>query len=356
MVLNSVNNPDRDGTADMLKGLAVIFMIQVHVMEQFATPDTSACMIGKISMFLGGPPCAPVFMAVMGYFLGFSSKPLTHYIKRGILLFLGGILLNTARSANLLVRILSGESNLDPWFFIFGADILTLAGISLMVTGFLRLVLKNKAVFYLLLAVMVAGISPVFDTMVSKGPVQSYVFAFFRGPSEWSYFPLFPWYAYVLTGYSFCLFIRRNYFARNIRLRDQFVYFVPFWILVVATIPFASGVANKLSGPGGYYHHGLLYFCWILLFMVAYLVPVKLLEEKYGNHAVSRFIKWTGKNVTLIYVIQWLIIGNIATVLYRTQDLFRVIAWTAGIATATFLTAILFLRIRQLFNKNVKNV
>jgi uncharacterized membrane protein len=65
---------DRDGTADLLKGFAVLFMIQVHIMEQFATPDTCNSIIGKISMFLGGPFCAPVFMAVMGYFLAFSSK------------------------------------------------------------------------------------------------------------------------------------------------------------------------------------------------------------------------------------------------------------------------------------------
>ncbi|MEI7897648.1 MAG: heparan-alpha-glucosaminide N-acetyltransferase domain-containing protein [bacterium] len=67
------NRINGNGTADLLKGIAVLFMIQVHIMEQFASPDTCNSLIGKISMFLGGPPCAPVFLAVMGYFLVFQA-------------------------------------------------------------------------------------------------------------------------------------------------------------------------------------------------------------------------------------------------------------------------------------------
>ena len=80
------NRVYRDGTADLLKGFAVLFMIQVHIMEQFATPDIFNSSIGKISMFLGGPPCAPVFMAVMGYFLAKSSRPFIYFLKRALAL------------------------------------------------------------------------------------------------------------------------------------------------------------------------------------------------------------------------------------------------------------------------------
>lgn len=132
----------RNGTADLLKGIAVLLMIQVHIMEQFADPGLYNSTLGKISLFLGGPACAPVFMAVMGYFLASSHKSMKGFMVRGLMLFAGGIMLNTGRSANLLIQVFQGESELNPWHFIFGADILTLAGLSILVIGLLRLLLK----------------------------------------------------------------------------------------------------------------------------------------------------------------------------------------------------------------------
>jgi len=41
-------------------------MVQVHIMELFARQDIFEDTVGKISLFFGGPPAAPVFMAVMG--------------------------------------------------------------------------------------------------------------------------------------------------------------------------------------------------------------------------------------------------------------------------------------------------
>ena len=52
-----INN--RNGTADLLKGIAVLLMIQVHIMEQLAEYDLFNSRFGEISLFLGGPACAP---------------------------------------------------------------------------------------------------------------------------------------------------------------------------------------------------------------------------------------------------------------------------------------------------------
>jgi len=341
------NRNNRDGTADLLKGFAVLFMIQVHIMEQFATPDTFNSTIGKISMFLGGPPCAPVFMAVMGYFLAKSSRPLVYFLKRGALLFMGGILLNTARSANLLVRIVNGEFNLDPWFFIMGADILTLAGLSLILTGILRLVLKNKAVFYFLLAVLVAAISPLLNQPGSSGIIPEYTITFLWGNAAWSYFPLFPWYSYVLTGYAFRLFIQQTQVVNKVDLQNHFIFFIPLWIGVIITLPYAAGIAHDLNGTSGYYHHGIIYFGWVILFIISYLVVMKLVDIHYGDRMIIQGVKWIGKEVTMLYVIQWLIIGNVATILYRTQDLIQITAWFLLIALATILIGWLYVKIRN---------
>jgi uncharacterized membrane protein len=332
------NRPYRDGTADLLKGLAVLLMIQVHIMEQFVTTDTHGSVIGKVSMFLGGPACAPVFLAVMGYFLAFSEKPLAYFLKRGGLLFLAGILLNIGRSGHLLIEIIRGETTLDPWFFIMGADILTLAGLSLIFTGLLRLILKHNGWLYLSAALLVAGITPLLNKIASSGTVGVYITAFFWGTSEWSYFPVFPWLGYVLAGYAFHLLLFQIPFLNRFDVQKQLLYIIPLWIAIMITIPYASVITHNLSGPGGYYHHGILFFIWTLLFMISYLVLVKLTEIIYGEQGVVMFIKWIGRKVTSLYVIQWLIIGNLATWLYCTQDLFQFAAWFILVTTATLVT------------------
>jgi uncharacterized membrane protein len=52
---------------DLLKGLAIILMIQVHITELFLDHAGRESIVGKISLFLGGPFTAMVFMIVMGY-------------------------------------------------------------------------------------------------------------------------------------------------------------------------------------------------------------------------------------------------------------------------------------------------
>ncbi len=327
----------RDGTADLLKGLAVLFMIQVHLMEQFVTPDIYNSLIGKVSMFLGGPVCAPVFLAVMGYFMATSAKPLSYFLKRGGLLFLGGILLNTARSANLLLQITQGKVNLDPWFFIMGADILTLAGISLILTGFLRLLFRDLTWLYFVFAVAIAAVSPWLHQPPSSGIILKYVIPFLWGEADWSYFPVFPWFAYVLTGYAFRLFLAQTPIVNNLELQHQYIYFVPVFIGVIITLPYAAGITQHLEGAGGYYHHGIVFFGWVLMFMTAYLVLVKLFEATHGNNRTAGVIKWIGQKVTTLYVIQWLIIGNLATWLFRSQGLLQFIGWFAIVTAATLL-------------------
>ncbi|MEI7980245.1 MAG: heparan-alpha-glucosaminide N-acetyltransferase domain-containing protein [Bacteroidota bacterium] len=346
MTDQSGNITRRDGTADLLKGVAVLLMIQVHLTEQFGSPDMYNSMIGKISMFLGGPPCAPVFMAVMGYFLACSAKPLTYFLKRGSLLFLGGILLNVTRSANLLSRIMLGKADLDPLFFILGVDILALAGLSLILTGILRLVLKERSWLYFLVAIMVAFVSPLLDKTGFTGTARAYLMAYLWGTAEWSYFPLFPWFAYVLTGYAFHLFLKGSPFIKNIEIQNHLVYFIPLWIVIIVTLPYAAGITHNLGGPGGYYHHGILFYGWVVLFMIAYLILVKSAETLYGDHKIIKMIRWAGQKVTSLYVIQWIIIGNMATLLYKSQNLLQLVVWFVIVTAFTLLTGWLVQKIR----------
>ncbi|HPF50375.1 MAG TPA: hypothetical protein PK335_02315, partial [Draconibacterium sp.] len=49
------------------------------------------------------------------------------------------------------------------------------------------------------------------------------------------------------------------------------------------------------------------------------------------------FLRWLGNNITAFYIIQWLIIGNIATAIYQTKPISQYIFWFAGIFSITVL-------------------
>ena len=337
----------RNGTADLLKGIAVLLMIQVHIMEQLAEVDLYNSTLGKISLFLGGPTCAPVFMAVMGYFLASSKKSVKGFILRGLMLFAGGILLNMGRSANLLIQIFQGESDLNPWHFIFGADILTLAGLSILVIGLIRILFKTHYLPYILTGSAIVAMSQYVTLVPTSTGFLKYLGAFLWGGAEWSYFPLLPWMAYILTGYAFRLIIGNVQLVKKIDIKEHFYFAIPLWLMILITIPWASRITSDLAGPGGYYHHGILFFLWTLVLMTSYLVIVLLIESEYREHKLGLAIKWMGAQVTTIYFIQWLIIGNIATILYRSQHLFQVAAWFPAITAMSILIGFVYIKLKH---------
>jgi uncharacterized membrane protein len=317
----------RNQTADLLKGFAVIFMIQVHIMEQFAQQGIFDGVMGKISLFFGGPPCAPVFMTVMGYFLFSPDKPISYYLKRGLVLFAGGILLNTGRSVNLFMHIYNGSNNSDPCFYIFGVDILLLAGLSVIIIGLFQLLFKRKIIFYLLLAVVIIVVTPYVTLPASENSFSSYLAAFTGSLSGWSYFPLFPWLSYILIGYAFRLASEEYKLSEKFSVSHSLVFSLPLLLAAGITINYAIGIAHDLYGENGYYHHDILFFAWMMIFMTGYIMLASLIEEYSGKSWLVRFVKWAGKNVTVFYVFQWLIIGNIATEIYKTQNKYDIIFW-----------------------------
>ena len=75
---------------------------------------------------------APIFMAVMGYFIAFSKKGLFLSVLRGIKLIVWGFALNIGLNLNLFYHIYNGTFQISPLEYLFGVDILFLAGLSVI--------------------------------------------------------------------------------------------------------------------------------------------------------------------------------------------------------------------------------
>jgi uncharacterized membrane protein len=318
-----------------MKGVAVIAMVQVHVMEQFALPGIYNSDAGRISLFVGGPFCAPVFMAVMGYFLATGKKSALSLFIRGILLFAGGILLNILRSANLMLHIARGEICLNPLHYILGADILSLAGLSIILIAFLRSALPGKPGWFLALAFFFSVAGPLLPSAESFPAPMNYVLTFVNGGTAWSYFPLFPWFSYVLLGYSFRL-LPADFTSKFREAGWQRLFLFLLLADVTLTLIPASELTSDLEA---YYHHGIVFFLWMILFFAAWLFTVSGLALRSGR--LTGFLEWAGREVTLLYVIQWIIIGNLATEFYRSMDVYRLLAAFVLILASTCVLAML---------------
>ncbi len=143
---------NRTQIVDLLKGIAVLLMIQVHIIELFATEAIFTSNIGKTLLFLGGPPVAPVFTAVMGYFLASSAKGTMQLIVRGVKTMALGMLLNIVLNLNLIISVQKGILQLDILPFIFGIDILQFAGLAIIFIAIFRKIFQKS---FIAIAVMI---------------------------------------------------------------------------------------------------------------------------------------------------------------------------------------------------------
>jgi hypothetical protein len=107
-----------------------------------------------------------------------------------------------------------------------------------------------------------------------------------------------------------------------------------------------SAVILMIQVPA-YYHHSASFFAWVLAFLFVWIGLHLKLDRVCGQMLLVRWWRWMGRHVTVVYVFQWLIIGNVATALYKTQSLQQCLGWfLAVLGTASMLTLV-FERLRE---------
>jgi uncharacterized membrane protein len=313
----------RNRTADILKGFAVIFMIQVHLIELFAQQQIYDSIWGKISLFLGGPPAAPIFMAVMGYFLSQSKKNFIAEIKRGFKLIIWGFALNIGLNLNLFYHIFTGKYQISPFEYLFGVDILFLAGLSVMIIALIKYLFKQRIWIWIGLLLIVVFIPTIASPPTLEGNL-SFLTAYFYSDVWWSYFPIIPWLSYVLIGYVFKLVESK---IHKTLINFKWYIFAGISVILFFTFNFGFNISSNLEE---YYHHNIFFFAFTATFMIFFLIIANSITMNFNNY-LTKYIEWLGRKVTTVYVFQWLIIGNISTLIYKTQNHWQIILWFAAI-------------------------
>ncbi|WP_347332458.1 heparan-alpha-glucosaminide N-acetyltransferase domain-containing protein [Marinimicrobium locisalis] len=304
-------NLPRIATFDLIRGLAVVFMIVIHVLDFYGAPEVHESLVGVVLAFAIGWPAASVFVFVMGIFVTYSSKrSLARGLKRAASLFLLGYLLNLARGsipmwASLQMGLVSHEelgahSPLTE-FLIF--DILQFAGLALALCVLLKHFLPRPE-YWLAASLLVIFCSPFFWTLSSGfTPVDEFFKMLGGDHSEGAMFPLFPWLAYPLAGMAFGQWLREA--GNNRRLFQKTLWFgLALFVvggLAISTSPEYHVGHNLRSGPG--VTLVVMGFVLVTLWACQWVT-----ERAHGSRWLNPLYFW-GKYVTAIYVTQWVLIG-----------------------------------------------
>jgi uncharacterized membrane protein len=326
---------------DLARGLAVLFMIGVHVLWHWGAPDTWTSPIGQVISFLGGPTAAPVFMFLMGASLAFSSRTSFRSLAvRGLWLVWLGYLLNVLRGVipaylGLTTGVVTAEQIAPftlPWLATT-VDVHHMAGLSLIAIAALRFVARPGWA-WLLVAAAIVITGPFIRGLEFGTPLLDAPLTPILGGAPNVYYAVVPWIAYPLVGAVFgSIMARAPDRARVFR-----------WGAVLGLVLCAAGIGLFLLRPPAfdvntYWRMPPSYFVGITGLVLVWLFGCDLaVRHVRENRAFNFLYGWSGR-VIAIYFTHWLVVGwGIGIFGFRSQSLEGALF---GIAVAIVATALL---------------
>jgi uncharacterized membrane protein len=326
---------------DLARGLAVLFMIGVHVLWHWGAPDTWTSPIGQVISLAGGPTAAPVFMFLMGASLAFSSRTSFRSLAvRGLWLLWLGYLLNFLRGVipaylGLTSGVVTAEQIAPftlPWLATT-VDVHHMAGLSLIALAALRLAARPGWAWLALGAgVVLAG--PFVRGLEFGTPLLDAPLTPILGGAPNVYYAVVPWIAYPLIGAVFGSLVARA--------PDRTRVFR--WGALLGVGLCAAGIGLFTVDPpvfdvNTYWRMPPAYFISItglvLLWLFACDLAVRHVRE---NRAFTFLYGWSGR-VIAIYFTHWLVVGwGVGIFGFRSQPLEGALI---GIVVAVVATALL---------------
>ena len=299
---------------DFARGVAVLSMIAIHVQRHWASQDTWFTPVGQVMAVAGGPMAAPTFMLLMGASLAWSRRTSTRaLVSRGITLLLGGYVLNVFRgplaiAAGQAMGLLGPDGKVGPydaWWVLTIVDILQLAGISLVFIAVLRRVLPQRPAAWIAVAVGIVVVTPVFAGIRFGAPVPDAILAILWKTAPNTYYPAFAWSTFPILGVAYGMAVRAAPNpAEEIRR----------WAIAGLGLAVVGVVAVLLVKPGLidaelFWAMPIWLYPGILGFMLPWLGLCDILARRFAGSLPARFLDLTGRRVTRIYVIHWMLVA-----------------------------------------------
>jgi uncharacterized membrane protein len=329
---------------DLARGLAVLFMIGVHVLWHWGAPDTWTSPIGQVISLAGGPTAAPVFMFLMGASLAFSSRTsFRSLVVRGAWLVWLGYLLNFLRGVipaylGLSTGIVTPEQIAPftlPWLATT-VDVHHMAGLSLIAIAALRTVTRRGATWLAIAAAVVLA-GPIIRGLEFGTPLLDAPLTPILGGAPNVYYAVVPWIAYPLVGAVFGALV-----ARAASGPERARLFRGGAVVGVALIIVGALIYSAAPAPfdvNTYWRMPPAYFVGISGFILVWLWGCDLAVRHIpANRAFDFLYGWSGR-VIAIYFTHWLVVGwGVGIFGFRSQPLAGALL---GILVAIVATALL---------------
>jgi len=208
---------DRIRAFDLAAGLAVFFMILVHVLWHWGRPETWTTPIGEAISYAAGPTAAPVFVFLMGVSLGAARQARAHpLVVRGLWLLFLGYVLNFLRgvipgSLGTAAGVVTPEQiwPYTPWWLATTVDLHHVVGLSLVAIALLRSRIQPSAIWLVLAGVLVF-VAPWLRTVQFGTPLLDAPLTPVLSSAPNVYYAVAPWLAYPLAGAVFGSAIARS--------------------------------------------------------------------------------------------------------------------------------------------------
>ncbi len=299
---------------DLLRGAAVLVMIETHIVNALLRPDIKAGWHFAVLSFLNGL-VAPSFLFCAGLALSLSfhrkwrvytglEKPFWRYLLRLTFIMVVGYSLHLPFFS--LVRLRNLPAGDPAWLTLYQADILQTIAVSLFILVLLA-VLARKSSHFLWLTGMVSAFfifaAPIVREMEFSG-LSSWLRPFLTTHVK-TQFPLFPWGAFVLTGALcgwFYMEAKKNGYERTfIRRCSAAAFAVVLLALSAEVLPFSIY-------PNHDFWKGSPEFFFVRAGLVVLsLMGLWLVEQKRQASSRSLLLIF-GRESLLVYVVHLLIV------------------------------------------------
>ncbi len=352
---------------DVVKTIAVISMIFVHVLEVSSNLNTSAPLshgIATVIEFLGCVPSAGVFMFLMGWGAAMSRKTgMKSFFDRFLQLFLLGLLVNFFQQ--LVPMILNpevfgkAEENL---YTIIAVDIYQFASLATLYFAIMQKLNKNTKPallfsVFLLGTSMIINVTLGYETFTTGNNWYDTLIGFFIRENEYSYFPFISWILFPISGYGAAFLYQKGNGKKNLLL---YCFALGCGLILLSEILMNLFsirdviIRHVYPAEEGYYAMhpvcgmGAIGIILTEISLVAYLLRILKVHR-------PAFCLFVSQNVIGIYVTQWILIGLLSPVLNTITDLGVNMLFSLAVLLAACTVAKGYRSIRKKLSEEIRH-
>ncbi len=326
---------------DFARGFTVLMMPMIHVVILYSKPQVQQSLLGDMLGFIAEGPGAQLFMLLMGVSFTFSKRISTTYVfKRAFYLLVAAYLLNFFKfilplklgfiPENLLAELALKNDSRASLFFLLIGDILHFAGVAYLVLYLISRI-KHYQYWSVLIAIAIIFLSPYIWDLKTGIPFVDQLVILFNGHPPQTFFPVFPWLVYPLVGLSLGYFIKQ--YNHNSFLKRTGIFGVA---LVVVSLGFPATTTVTSWLP--FYRTEPADTIFHIGFVLIWIAIVHWISRKIKDNPFFRLLSFCSRNITVIYLVQWIMIcWCLAFTGYLQLNFWPTIAWMIGITTVTLL-------------------